>query len=375
MGSEMCIRDSVKAIVNALRSGRTVQSEVVNGLRQALVTHAGWHQGSVQQDADELFAVLLDAMCAPHLSLVKSLKHKSVPDDASDHTPFTERMLWLNVPGKSGSVSLNQMIGSYFYGEVVHGLRRHGRTTDATVSRSLIPEYTPIREMGESSSATASRSSFAFLTVPFAISRFSADGLLKVRSDVHIPTAIAATRYVGPFGNGLAYTLILRSVICHVGKSLRSGHYIAYTYSPGSRRWNRWDDMDNHPIKSVPADTNTGEPTIAKWAKDIRRNSYLVSYELVPGEDMADARASARQYDDAQRQLPNQMDLDRCKWQREFEGEGKDRSVRCSRTMGSWAVIGDERGSYRGRMRKTRNGVRRCLRQIWRSPRSISRPK
>lgn len=338
---------NMRLLVNTLRSGSVVQSSALNVLRDALVSHAGWYPGRGQHDAAELLTVLLDVLCAPFVSLVKNLRHSACPDVEADHVPFTERMLWLNFPISSPSsssivsndsvISLEALIDAYFFGEVVHGLRRDvvmgtndpkdrqscqsfqneqqqqqqkqeqqqqqeqqsqaliiptPTLVDATVTRSLIPTYTPIRETGDHSSATASRYSFAFLTVPFAISRFKANGTSKDRRSIRVPTVLDASQYLGPFAmHGVMYTLLLRSVVCHLGETIKSGHYVTYTYVPQGHvaqvsGWRRWDDLEDEPVRSVKSDVVTGEPVNSKWAQEIRTNCYLLFYELVPGENL-----------------------------------------------------------------------------------------
>lgn len=278
----LCIE--LKAIVNDLRHGRVIQPGALNALRNTLTRTAGWHPGKGQHDAAELLAFMLDHLKAPFLPLIKNLSHHAAPDVEADHTPFTERILWLNLYSRNDN-HLEHMVDDYFFSEVVHGLRRPGGSpygVDAVVRRSLIPSYTPTRETGDT--VSASRIKFGFVTLPFAISRFSTNGDCKDRRRVIVPTALSATKYIGPFTNDLQYTLILRSVVCHLGSTVRSGHYVAYTYSASGGGWRRWDDLDDGSIKTVRGNTLTGEPVNREWAEEIRQNCYLLCYELVPGE-------------------------------------------------------------------------------------------
>lgn len=339
---------NVRAIVNAMRTGNVVQPSALNLLRETLIKCAGWYAGLGQHDAAELLTVLLDALYAPFVSLVKHLSHGACPDEEADHVPYTERMIWLNFSASSPTttssssssvpstrngpaVPLETLIDAYFFGEVVHGLRRDvalpadyyindenyfyqeqqqqnysqnavistPTLVDAMVSRSLIPAYTPERETGEHSSVAVSRLSFAFLTVPFAVSRFNASGTSKDMRSVRVATALDASRYVGRFATpGVTYTLILRAVVCHLGISIKSGHYVTYTYAPQAGGWRRWDDLDDGLVRSVMGNVQTGEPVDQKWAAEIRRNCYLLFYELVPGDGL-DELEKNRTFDDA----------------------------------------------------------------------------
>lgn len=273
----------LRTIVNLFRTGESISASTISTLRHLLITFAAWHPGRAQHDAAELFARLLDALHAPFVPLVNNLIHRATHDVDADHAPFTERLLWLSLYSRSTN-HLVTMVDNYFYGEVRHGVRRRGAPppgVDATISRSLIPAYTPTRETGET--VSADRVNFATLTLPLAISRFNATSTYKDCSPVHIPTALPATSYVNPFANGAIHTLILRSIVCHLGTSIQHGHYVAYTYSP-IVGWRRWDDMDTTPIRSVSGDVYTGLPEDHAWASEIRHNAYLLFYELVPGE-------------------------------------------------------------------------------------------
>lgn len=276
------LHTQLRTIVNHLRAGRVVAPEPINKLRKTLVAKHGWPAGHAQQDAVEFFTLLLDALHAPFVPLVNNLTHAASPDLSADHAPFTERVLSLHLYSSKKN-SFRIMVNKYFYAEVLHDVRRVGAPegVDATVSRSLIPAYTPHRETGET--VTISRTTLTFLTVPFSIVRFDPLSRRKNRAPVHIPTALPATAYVSPFANDAIHTLMLRSVVCHLGRSLGSGHYVTYTYSPRVG-WCRWDDMEESAVPSCKSDVKTGAPENRKWADEISTDSYIAFYELVPGD-------------------------------------------------------------------------------------------
>lgn len=270
------------AAVNHLRSGDCVHAPLVAAIR-ALLVRQRWQGATGQQDAAELFAFLFDALGAPFVPLYINLLHTGAPD-AADHAPATERLLWLDLVGRGregkGRILLKSMLDDYFFEQKLQGLRRRGIRVDAAVTKSLIPFYTPTRETGETVSAR--RDKFPYLTVPLAVNRFQPTGS-KSRDAVAVPTALDATKYVNAFAGGARYTLILRSVVCHMGSTIRSGHYVAYTYGPRVG-WRRWNDLDARPVRSVRGSVVSGEPEDAKWAEEIARDCYLLFYELVPGD-------------------------------------------------------------------------------------------
>lgn len=321
-------------IVNDLRTGHGVQGASLSKLRELLIKDANWYSGRGQEDAAELFAFLLDVTQAPFVLLVKNINHRGFPDSDADHPPFTERMLWLNLYS-SRSNNLTTMIDNYFYAEIVHGLRRQGVSSDidASVSRSLIPAYSAVRETGET--VPASETCFNFVTVPFAISRFSLSGEAKDRSPMTIPMVIPATRYVSPFTNGATYSFILRSVVCHLGSTMRSGHYVTYTYLP-TAGWRRWDDLEDGAVPCAKGDVNTGMPEIRSWALEIQTDCYLLFYELVSGE--GDMRRYLHLYDGStRRQVVADAQL-AAQQQAEEDRRGAIREQnRLSRTRGTYS--------------------------------------
>lgn len=271
------LRHTLCVAVNHLRRGEVIPKAHIRALRDALIT-LRWYPGAAQQDAAELYAFLLDHLDAPFLPLFNNLAHSGVPD-VGDHAPSTERLLWLDVKGNG---DLPTMLNDYFFGQVRKGLRRGTPDgVDALVIRSLIPSYTPIRETGEIVSAR--RDKFPYLTVPLAINRFRARRSAKDRSAVQVRTAVDATSYVNCFADDAKYSLILRSVVCHIGNSIASGHYVCYTFEPAVG-WRRWNDLDSNPVRAVRGDVRVGLPEDVSWRDEIESDCYLLFYELVPGD-------------------------------------------------------------------------------------------
>lgn len=271
---------TLRASINHLRAGTVLPRPLISTLRKHLISH-GWHSGSSQQDAAELYGFLWDLLAAPFLPLFSMLSHSGVPDP-SDESPTTERLLWLEV--KDGA-SIAGMLDHYFFEEELHGLRR-GKVVNAKVTKRLLPFYTPLRETGET--VDARRPNFRYLSVPLALGRFRQNGT-KNRARIRVATAISATRYVGRMIKTIEYTLILRSVVCHLGSSIRIGHYICYTFEP-TIGWRRWNDLDGSQVKTVKGRPDTGLPSKEEWAHEIEHDGYLCFYELVPGDGEAELK-------------------------------------------------------------------------------------
>lgn len=261
-------------ILNALRTGTSTSVRTVASLRDALQA-SGWTQASGQQDAVELLCHLLDVLEAPYIPLLTSISHDA-PSESGDFTAGTERVVWLY---PRDDVSIGTLIDEFFFKERRH-LHRAGASVDGELLRTLIPSYTSVRETGDV--VLARRENFDILTVPFALARFKAG---KWRGKVSIPPAIDASPYVRSFADGMTHTLVLRSVICHRGNSINSGHYVTYTYSTRAG-WRRWDDLERQVVESSPADVKTGAPERREWANEICRDSYLAFYELLPGDEL-----------------------------------------------------------------------------------------
>lgn len=312
------IANVLRPFVNLLRLGDRVPKQQVQTTREALINHANWYKGSAQQDAAELFAILLDNLHAPFVPLVRNLIH-GARADPSDHTPFTERLLWLRSPSRSDS--LHAMIQDYFLAGTLQVSRgREAASSNslvpAQVSISLIPAYTAERETGER--VSASRLMFDTLVVPFAVRRFRPDNMRKNTNHVQIPTAISAVDYVEPFARGMNHILILRSVVCHLGSTIKSGHYVTYTHS-SKDGWRRWDDLSSDAVISVAGNVKTGEPSNRRWAKEIAENCYLLFYELVPGDDynssLKGGKLRQKVYTKGDELLANEIQF------KEFEGD------------------------------------------------------
>ena len=109
----------------------------------------------------------------------------------------------------------------------------------------------------------------------------------KRRTQVDIPLDIALPHFIsdeetledGPaMGN---FKLSLQSFVCHEGKSVTSGHYIAFSRTPdstnsGRDHWIRFDDLAKERVIEVSIEDRLK-----------RESPYLLFYQVMPIEDTA----------------------------------------------------------------------------------------
>ncbi|KAF9437883.1 hypothetical protein BGZ76_010760 [Entomortierella beljakovae] len=90
------------------------------------------------------------------------------------------------------------------------------------------------------------------------------------------------------YGNKTKYMLELKSVVCHIGTRLDSGHYRSYVadevgthpHKVEEPNWLRHDDLDpsGQRVRLVERDSKENSDMEADWAK----NAYILFYELRP---------------------------------------------------------------------------------------------
>jgi hypothetical protein len=304
------LRAAVREVVGRLRRGESVSAAAVEAVRGA-VRLAGFQTGTDQEDAADLFVFLVDALGAPYLPMGELLLHTSQGErDADDERVVSERLLWLSVPTEpacplsklwhssslcldsaAATLDFSSLVAEYFLGDRLEGLKRNGENVvDAWKARRILPWYTPLRETGEVA-AVNDAAAFCAFPVPMALKRYDHIGG-KTRTPINIPSATRLD--FSDFVDGVAvgsYSLVLRAVVCHLGHSLDSGHYIAYTYHPpfgGAQEagWRRWNDLDGgQPVQFIP----DGQLD-SRALDELTRDSYLVFYELVEGDGTADPR-------------------------------------------------------------------------------------
>lgn len=271
------LRGILRSIVNQVRQGKAVPYKDVEGFRTVMV-QLGFPGGKRQEDVTDLFATLVEHLGAPLLPLGENLVHVATRED-SDERLVVERLLWLAFEQTSGEVQFESLLDMYFFGEQRTGIRRRMSDKQAIVDawcvRLLLPEYAPSQD-GD----TLRRNSFDTLAMPFAIKRYTGT-MEKNRTTVTLPTTLDVTRFVSDPDGG-RYSLRLKSVVCHLGSRLGSGHYVAYTYDI-TVGWRRWDDMKNGLVER-DEEADDGLPRRESWRDELTRDTYMVFYELLPGD-------------------------------------------------------------------------------------------
>jgi hypothetical protein len=259
--------------VNHLRQGYMVTAPIIESVRDAL--HAGgWPDNTSQEDAAELFLWFMDQFEMPFLPMNLRLLHgaESVNEDEK---LVSERLLQLSIPESRNLWMLEELLSEHFFGSRVEGLRRsvkddasgkeHDVTLNAWSTLSICPFWTMESESGQYTSRQYGEFSDKRLALPIALKRYRLER--RYNGNVHIPLEMDFSTFVLQGSSKLR----LRSVVCHLGSSLQSGHYIAYTETCD----NVWLRMDN--LQEPSVETCALENVMA----EIARNGYLLLYELV----------------------------------------------------------------------------------------------
>ncbi|KAK3825350.1 MAG: hypothetical protein J3Q66DRAFT_278895 [Benniella sp.] len=313
----------LRMFVNQLRSGRLIQAHVIKELRQHLYS-CGWNcpgpldppGSSRQEDASELFMFLTEKLHLPYLPLEQRLLH-GARVSADDDKVITERMLQISIPtpepqnGPPTSptaklesalsiLSLEKLLAQHFYDNTLTGIRRKiSSGTGAPLSpgvevpvaawqvMELLPFYSSSNEQGGIIHASQSQYPTDVVILPLILKRYSFGADMQARrinTPIDIPRRIDFSRFVSQQTSELGdymdcgppkvkYILELKSVVCHLGTRLNSGHYRSY-----EPNWLRHDDLDPSGQRVQLISRNSAEDMDmeADWA----RNGYILFYEL-----------------------------------------------------------------------------------------------
>lgn len=275
------LRTVARSIVNTIRTSGAVQATDVDSFRRA-AADLGFASGQGQEDPTELYLLLVDVLGAPMLPFNLNLIHEGTRDDTDERLEL-ESIIPLSITkfaNGDSPIFFDQLLDHYCFGNQLQGLRRTIRDRREVVNawgiRLLLPEYTPQSGMQD----RLRRDSFESIALPFCIKRYDSVGKKK-RVPVALPVTVDFTKFVGATAAGSKYVLRLKSVVCHLGSSLRYGHYVTYTYD--QTVWRRWDDMQKGKVKMSP-EAPDEQPTDPDWQNELRHDSYIVFYELLPGD-------------------------------------------------------------------------------------------
>ncbi|KAH7053837.1 hypothetical protein BKA57DRAFT_390764 [Linnemannia elongata] len=305
----------LRMFVNQLRSGRLIQAHVVKELRQHLYC-CGWNcpgpmdppGSSRQEDSSELFMFLTEKLHLPYLPLEQRLLH-GAKISADDDKVITERMLQISIPTPDQSaasdssqpssmlevLSLESLLAQYFYDNTLTGIRRRvSAGTGVPLSPGveipvsawqvleLLPFYSSSNEQGGVIQASQSQYPSGVVILPLILKRYSFGPDMQARrigTPIDIPRRIDFSRfdtepdYMDYSPPKVKYMLELKSVVCHVGYRLDSGHYRSY-----EPNWLRHDDLDpsGRRVQLITRDSPEDMDMEADWA----RNGYILFYEL-----------------------------------------------------------------------------------------------
>ncbi|KAI9182975.1 hypothetical protein H9P43_003891 [Blastocladiella emersonii ATCC 22665] len=253
-------------------------------------TNAG--QPGVQEDVAELFMMLASCLRAPSLPLWQVIHHGGKVDAQDDLRVCTERCLQLAIPDPKAKdpVSLEALLKAYFFDNKVdkisrkvpvvrvsdklanenrrvYGLRRLASLQSSSSASSsssssrviradsvlsvedmlvdgwsmlkLLPFQVGESELGEQSNLLSTAA--GPIVIPMLLKRYyrkeSNNALKRTSRQVLVPIEInfdqytadndvdaAPTAAVGP----ASYSLVLQAVVCHLGDTPTSGHFITY---------------------------------------------------------------------------------------------------------------------------------------------------
>ncbi|KAJ3367673.1 hypothetical protein GGF31_007133 [Allomyces arbusculus] len=278
-------------VINRLRKGHLVTKSEMAALEAAIkhlwsLDGANSGQTNKQEDVSELFLLLTSTFRAPFLPLWQRIYHGGTHDAHDDVKVCTERALQLGIPDPKAKqpIALEKLLADYFFDNKVTHIRRQvpappmstklrkelerdGRALvqpDAVVSTSsaetdrdgmlvdgwsmmrLLPFLAGENEMGEHSTVPDHA---VPIMVPLVLKRYyvkdTATGKAgtpkRIQRRVLIPVEINFDQFTATSSTSAlditrpTFALVLQAVICHLGESPTSGHFISYVNGGPSR--------------------------------------------------------------------------------------------------------------------------------------------
>ncbi|CAB4436394.1 unnamed protein product [Rhizophagus irregularis] len=292
------LQTHLRLFVNRLRSGKFINSYMIKQLRECLIS-CGWigednYGNPTQEDASEFFLFLSCLYELPYLPLGMHLFH-GASADANDERVITERLIQVSIPGDpmdETPVSLEEALVNYFHDSVVSGINRVDddfKQTEVSAWQvlKLLPFYSASNEQGENIKAVESHFPTTNLILPLVLKRYGYNDNLqpfRINKNVYIPPFVNFNGFVNSdaadeppchCGIDVHYRLKLRSVVCHYGNKLSSGHYKGFTLDD-EEGWFRLDDLDSNERVTK---FNSLQGTTMLF-NEFSRHGYLLFYEL-----------------------------------------------------------------------------------------------
>ncbi|KAG9299268.1 hypothetical protein G9A89_013916 [Geosiphon pyriformis] len=300
----------LRLFVNRLRSGNFLNAQMIKQLRENLMNN-GWRgiddNGTpTQEDTSEFFLFLSTLFELPYLPLGMHLYHGG-KEESNDERVVTERLIQLAIPGDPqdlSPVTLEEALMEYFYDNVISGIQRTVIDHDDEKNQDfeelqspqevpvsawqflkLLPFYSASNEQGEEIQAESFKFPDKGLILPLVLKRYAYDEQFRpfrIKKRVYVPPYVNFTAYVhsdavdDPCSCGIEhqYRLELRSVVCHIGTNLSSGHYVGYTSDEDG--WYKLDDLNvEERVKKYST-----IPEITYLFNEFSLTGYLLFYEL-----------------------------------------------------------------------------------------------
>ncbi|CAG8454390.1 1845_t:CDS:2 [Ambispora gerdemannii] len=314
----------LRLFVNRLRSGSFLNTQMQ--LRENL-RKCGWigtdDKGHpTQEDTSEFFLFLSSLFELPYLPLGIHLYHGAT-EEANDERVVTERIIQIAIPGDPqdlAPVSLEEALMLYFHNNVVSGINRtvgndnrggdgnDGELMELKESEEeeyedeksqtieevpvsawqflkLLPFYSASNEQGEQIHADTFQFPDKNLILPLVLKRYGYNDKyqpFRIEKRVIIPPSVNFNTFLNleavdepcRCNTEHRYRLQLRSVVCHIGSNLSSGHYIGYTSD--DEGWYKLDDLNTE--QRVKRYGTIEE--ITYLFNEFSLNAYLLFYEL-----------------------------------------------------------------------------------------------
>ncbi|CAJ0922878.1 2652_t:CDS:10 [Entrophospora sp. SA101] len=262
------LQTHLRLFVNRLRTGELINEYMVKV--SSNIRMIDDYGRPTQEDSSELFLFLSYLYELPYLPLEMHLIH-GAKRDPMDERVVTERMIQIAIPGEPKDetpVTLEEALKAHFYDNSISGIKRKllpeenvdlagDEKTKGKIQLSieqseipvtawqvlkLLPFYSASNEQDERIKVDQSYFPTTNLLLPLVLKRYGFNESLRpfrIKKNVYIPPFANFNLFVNsdaadeqPYKYGIDnihYKLKLRSVVCHYGESLYSGHYKGFT--------------------------------------------------------------------------------------------------------------------------------------------------